>query len=207
MSAKDWCPLFDPVTPGWPDRARAVIAEARRMLGAKPGTRPNRYDPDRLRQARALFAAAPAWLAWVGQARAAAEANADALPGLAFATETAWTPPPPRHDDRAAGCIMAICLARQGCLAHDARALREAERCLSDAQTISFAAAREGARTGGRKTCPDRDDAHAPVLREAERLRQAGKPTRGLAGRIARSLKGAYTERHIRNILRARRPD
>jgi hypothetical protein len=199
----EWCPLFGAIHPEWPDRARAIIIEARRILGAKPGMKASRLTPARLEEARALFAAAPKWVAYWSEARAAAVAQRDAIPGgLAFALETAPRGPGvDPQEARLGNCVIAIYLARQACPEESVDALVGAEATLTEAQAWGQRRSLASAKAAGGKGAPDKPEGHAKVIVAARDLLAKDPHRRGLAKRIARTAKG-YTLRHINRILK-----
>ena len=198
----DWCPLFGAIDPAWPDRARAVITEARRILGVKGRTRAASFAPDRLAKARALFAVAPQWIEYVQGARQAAVAQ-PSLDALAFDLETAAVAPGHPCDHRTGACVLAISLARQACLERTVAPLMDAEAALAQAQAYGQRASLGGAGNRGTKGVTEPPEGHATVIAIAYRMLAEDKPRYGLAGRIVQAMgQEGYTKRTVNRVLK-----
>lgn len=200
----DWCPLSGPIPAAWPVELRDIIIEARRILGAK-ATRGLKIEPERVAELQAWYAAAPAWLACLLDARDAADEAGEVCPELAWDHCAPGAP----HDARSVACLLAIHAASQAALSTDRRAalafLRAARDMLSEAHAMSARAAIEGARNAGADRHREPIEAHAIVLDEARAFLDAHpRPRHGLAGILAPILKRKglnYTTRTINRIL------
>ncbi len=201
----DWCPLTGPIPAAWPVELRDIIIEARRILGAK-ATRGLKIEPERVAELRAWFAAAPAWLDCLLDARDAADDAGAVCPDLA------WDQSAPKAPDeaRSIACLLAIHAARQAALSTDRRAalafLRAARDTLSEAHAMSALAAIEGARTASADRHREAPETHAIVRAEARAFLEAHpRPRHGLAGILAPILKRkygmTYSKRQINRIL------
>lgn len=214
----DWCPLTGPIPAAWPVELREIIIEARRILGAK-ATRGLKIEPERVAELRNWFAAAPAWLDCLLDARDAADEAGAVCPDLA------WDQSAPEAPDeaRSIACLLAIHAARQAALSTDRRAalafLRAARDTLSEAHAMSALAAAHGSSKGARKAAAARASSeavedlqretqakHAIVLEEARALLAARpRPLRGLATDLQEPLKKrgvSYTNQMINIILK-----